>query len=537
MVARVAQWFVKDLKSLGESKIPLRRLDLITGPNSSGKSSFIQSILFATQSIARGVFLLNGPLVRFGSADDAIRDGASSMEFGVSVPVGSDEKMPAKFQWSLKSGGDELLLSNLTASLPDEKVFEATDSYLSQATRAELIDKFHGDGVLRIKTIAGSRAPARSYIIFRGMLPSWIVTPFNRDEFLQRLSRSVARRDRANDLRDYLAAYPEIFKNLGLRERPMHLRPWGILGDLESLDDVEYDETLEKIANRIAEQGWEPINVSQTSFKPLSDGRLGRLDNVLIFLIFLSESMSDFASKVKYLGPLRDEPRVISPSGSLSPATPVGVRGEYAADYLSSVKDRTISVANARGIISDMTIGGALAEWIRYLELGDEVRVLDQGKLGKGFVLKVGDSERDLTTIGVGASQILPVLLLVIAAEPGSLVLIEQPELHLHPAVQSRLADFLLVARPDLRIVVETHSEYMVTRVRLRVAQKRIATDQIALLFVEKRADSSVIKHLDFNSIGSLSEWPEGFFDSQEQDGALILDAISKAIKRDGKRS
>lgn len=529
---RVMEWFVRDLKSLGAARLPLRRLDLLTGPNSSGKSSLIQSILFATQSLTRAEILLNGPLVRFGGAKDAIRDGMPFMELGAKIDLGIDETIDCECNWQLSDSKGELRLTKLTAHWESGEIFEATDSYLSDTTRTDLLRQFGGDGVLRIKSISGSRAPARSYIIFKGLLPIWVVTPFNYNAFLQRHSRSASRRDRSADLRDYSAAYPGIFEDLGLELKSPARRPWFIIDRLEELAGDRYEKVLETLAQRLRNHGWDPVHIDNSAYHPSTDRRLGRLEDVLAFLGFISDSMNSFARQVKYLGPLRDEPRVISPSGSLSPATPVGVKGEYAADYLSSVKDRVVHIGSPDGQLIDTSVGDALGLWLQYLELGDEVKVLDQGKLGKGFVLAFGDSERDLTMVGVGASQILPVLLLVVSAEADSVLIIEQPELHLHPAVQSRLADFLLFARPDVRILVETHSEYMVTRVRLRVAKETAQPDDVSILFVEKGANDSAVRHLDFTSVGSLAEWPTGFFDTHDQDGAEILESIAQRISK-----
>lgn len=108
---------------------------------------------------------------------------------------------------------------------------------------------------------------------------------------------------------------------------------------------------------------------------------------------------------------------------------------------------------------------------MKSLGVGTKVVIEDQRKLGRSLRLQVDGVSRDLTAIGVGARQLLPVVALVLGVPSRSVVLLEQPELHLHPAVQSRLADFLMFAREDIRILVETHSEYLVSRLRRRLAE------------------------------------------------------------------
>lgn len=108
--------------------------------------------------------------------------------------------------------------------------------------------------------------------------------------------------------------------------------------------------------------------------------------------------------------------------------------------------------------------------------------------------------------------------------------MLEQPELHLHPAVQSRLADFLLFARTDLRLVVETHSEYLITRIRRRVAEGARASKNIAVMFAERDGDASNFRSLVLNDVGDFSDWPRGFFDTQDEDGRAIVRAVRASL-------
>jgi predicted ATPase len=162
------------------------------------------------------------------------------------------------------------------------------------------------------------------------------------------------------------------------------------------------------------------------------------------------------------------------------------------------------------------------------LGVGETVGVEDQGKLGRGLRITVNGIPRDLTTIGVGASQLLPVITIVLAADAGSIVMLEQPELHLHPAVQSRLADFFLFARPDVTLIVETHSEYLVTRMRRRAAEGSISGDKVALMFAEQIDGTTQVRRLHMDSLGDLDVWPVGFFDTQEEESRALVAAISR---------
>ena len=138
----------------------------------------------------------------------------------------------------------------------------------------------------------------------------------------------------------------------------------------------------------------------------------------------------------------------------------------------------------------------------------------------------------DLTNVGVGVSQLVPVVVRLLS-EPGAVVLLEQPELHLHPAVQQRLADFLLAcAKSGRQLIVETHSEYLVSRLRLRIAQdmEDRLLSMVSFIFVER--DKQGQTHYNVvspNRFGGLDpEAPKGFFDQTPQESQDILRAAIK---------
>jgi len=181
------------------------------------------------------------------------------------------------------------------------------------------------------------------------------------------------------------------------------------------------------------------------------------------------------------------------------------------------------------GSVRSTQLGVAVNRWLIELGLADEAKANDLGRLGIGLTISPVGSGRDvdLTSVGVGVSQILPVLLACLLARSGSLVLIEQPELHLHPAMQLRLADFLLAcARSGRQIMIETHSEHLVNRLRLHVAQDETSTtgDLVQLLFAEQEDGVTSYRTSQINPLGGLSEdWPRGFLDVGSDEAGQLL--------------
>lgn len=224
-----------------------------------------------------------------------------------------------------------------------------------------------------------------------------------------------------------------------------------------------------------------------------------------------------FRSSVRYLGPLREAPHVLYDPGPSK--LDLGVRGEFSAAVLHAQASRTILMPTPQGRGEERRLDGALDFWLREFGLAENARSEDRGRIGIGLsVTPRGlDREVDLTSVGVGVSQVLPVILLCLLAEPGTLVILEQPELHLHPKLQQDLADFLLAcSRAGRQIVLETHSEHLVNRVRYRIA--RDESDEthglVKIVFSENHDGVTRYREPDINAYGGLGEtWPAGFLD------------------------
>jgi predicted ATPase len=114
----------------------------------------------------------------------------------------------------------------------------------------------------------------------------------------------------------------------------------------------------------------------------------------------------------------------------------------------------------------------------------------------------------------------------------------EQPELHLHPAMQQHLADFLLAcARSGRQLIIETHSDHFVSRLRRRVAEDGddSTRDLIAFVFAEMRNGKTNYRRVKPTRYGSLEEWPEGFVDQTAKESQAILRAVAKKKAADSR--
>lgn len=138
-----------------------------------------------------------------------------------------------------------------------------------------------------------------------------------------------------------------------------------------------------------------------------------------------------------------------------------------------------------------------------------------------------------ITDVGFGVSQVLPVVVQAFYAEPRSTVLIEQPELHLHPAVQADLGDLFaasVTAREEgeergVQLIVESHSEHLLRRLQRLIAEEEISADQIALYFCYTGPNGSVIDRLEVDTYGNILNWPPDFFGDELEDLAVQAQA------------
>ncbi|HAG83221.1 MAG TPA: hypothetical protein DCL61_19270 [Cyanobacteria bacterium UBA12227] len=137
-----------------------------------------------------------------------------------------------------------------------------------------------------------------------------------------------------------------------------------------------------------------------------------------------------------------------------------------------------------------------------------------------------------IADVGVGVSQVLPVLVALLVAEPGQLVYLEQPELHLHPRAQAALADILAdAANRGVRVVAETHSDLLLRRIQSLVAEDKISHDKVKLHWFTRGEDGiTKVDSADLDDAGTFGDWPEDFGDVDLKEESRYLDAAESRL-------
>ena len=235
---------------------------------------------------------------------------------------------------------------------------------------------------------------------------------------------------------------------------------------------------------------------------------------------------------IYYLGPLREYPRRDYHWAGSSPED-VGQRGERTVDaILAATRDgkmRSLGFRRKRKTFQEM-----IAYWLRRLGLIHEFHleeIAQRTNLYRAIVRTSGsNASTALTDVGFGVSQVLPVLVLLYYVPEGSIVMLEQPEIHLHPSVQSDLADVMLnvVKARRLQIVVESHSEHLLRRLQRRVAEEEASSKNVKLYFVSRKGDEAWAEDLSLNEWGEIENWPDGFFGDELGEIAAITAASLK---------
>ena len=273
-----------------------------------------------------------------------------------------------------------------------------------------------------------------------------------------------------------------------------------------------------------------------------------------------------YINNLQFLGPLRDRGDSAKLFYRNEIPYSVGINGEYSKTFLkenAETKGKFISTKifddknidklekfsndnkdsdvtkylEKEKIIVERTLIEHLSEWAEYMGLCKEFVLNEDFDTPAIFVTDFDNNKVDLVNVGVGVSQVLPVLLICSIPNLNNkkqLTILEQPELHLHPAAQAKLADFLIASSVYMSPqIIETHSEYTVSRMRYRYAQlNKVFPDNIQINFVtEGKNGSSVYEEINLNKKGGLDSYPEGFFDQAQIQAMDFLDLSKKQEK------
>ncbi len=344
--------------------------------------------------------------------------------------------------------------------------------------------------------------------------------------------------------------------------------------DILSLDEAEQTLAfLRKLKNKRTQE--------QKNSKKPSSKKLEEMFNVNVVL-YEKSNMHDsleniypnpfsekdsFLNDMNYLSTIRDPDDQNDPVGNYANLLPIGQNAGGLAEYLTLYGDRLVEpfispkfsdngeplrkYEDLYWIKNDpMPLYDAIKLWLKYLGLKDfDFQVINEGTQNR-IKFKGGLSPtpygREITEIGSGIGKILPVIVNCLIAKKGQLVLIEEPETHLHPSAQTYLADFLFAMSTSRQIVIETHSPNIIDRLRFRNIHNSVNTFEqsqkpdIEIIFSELENNETQFRHGKIDDLGDIvfentddaRPWPTGFFDNTDRDLTNILRARKEKFDR-----
>jgi predicted ATPase len=253
------------------------------------------------------------------------------------------------------------------------------------------------------------------------------------------------------------------------------------------------------------------------------------------FVQALNFEQEQLFKSISYLGPLRSKADRVYTWGGHAPES-VGASGENTVAALLSAKSRKISFGCKLPAKPFEEVIALKLKEMGLIESFSVDQVSEQ--LYKVKVCAKGSKDGvDLPDVGFGVSQVLPVLVECFYAPPGSVILMEQPEIHLHPSAQSALADVIIdvinsrengVDR-NIQLIIETHSEHFLRRLQRRIAENVVSQEKVSAYFANITKSPATLDPLQIDMFGNIRNWPENFFGDEMGD---ITEQANAAMKK-----
>lgn len=234
---------------------------------------------------------------------------------------------------------------------------------------------------------------------------------------------------------------------------------------------------------------------------------------------FFESQVDGLLEHLSYLGPLRERFQRVYALSSDTP-TGVGAEGHSAPELLYWHQNDAVF--------------SAVQKWVRRFEFNGDLIIEPASE--DGFRLRLNtDSGFSVSVVdcGFGLSQVIPLIVEGLVSYTGSLLIASQPEIHLNPRLQATLGDlFVEIVNSGRRVILETHSEHLLLRVRRLVAEGVIDAENISILYVEKDAAASTVRQMPLSPIGELeTEWPRGFFEDSLGEALALAQAQADSRK------
>jgi predicted ATPase len=491
----------KGFKKLDNLKV--RPITILCGTNSCGKSSILQSILLLKQTLEsqnpNQILLLNGRFVHLGSFESIV----------------------------FEKNADNRLVFELIFKLTKED--QRSSSRTNTAPLRILLRDFYPglgpssiqDSLIHLKIVLKApktKSKNKSYI-----------KAITVEQFQFKVETIGADRHKV----------PGAFINVQLSDSDLYTITWENIRNRISREERTNKSQITSAKVKFSSL----FSVGPVSIEGDTERNIG-LSDISFALYRISNLFQAIFSSYSYIGPLREEPsrRYIYEDE----ITEIGVKGENAAYIYLIDQDKTISnqyfYDSKSGSFKqkrEMTLSTAVQEWLDLMNIkGFKSEVINEIvylNLNSSSAYKTRVSIAD---VGFGVSQIFPIILEGLRMPSRNTLLLEQPEIHLHPNLQMQLSDyFIALARSGKKVMVETHSDHIINRLVRRIVEDETGTlkNLISIYFISTSENGSVYEEVCIDENFGVTNWPVDFFDQAATEQEKILRAGLK--KRQSSRN
>lgn len=531
-------WSIENFKSIVNSgELQLAPVTVLAGLNSSGKSSLLQSILMISQTLSSPAadrpLLPNGPMVQLGIFEHILNDRSevNTLTIGFELIREQGKQKNLSNILTIRSVKVTSIFSGSKDNGRSSSAIDASNIVIDRVflnIKLEFllanIKARHQELNLEIKRFANVEEEVHEFLKnvasnYRHLIPSVGkkniyqgligINSENVQECLISLSHFLPDQmlgkfkleERYKDVEEIIEQLNEMRKKLEKKR---------LSTDDHSMED-KWKNTINKLRSFST---LHPPDIENKSVEGLE-----RMTGVQHSAILSFDWVAHFfTSKIRYLGPLRADPGTVQQQfAPTSELDEVGSKGEYAAVVYQANQLAQIDYYNPfSSQVEQTTLQEALDIWAQYLGVASQIRTERLNGVTWQVALKPDQKPRLLPEVGFGISQVLPILVMGLLAPREALLLIEQPELHLHPRVQARLGDFFMgLAKCGKQCLIETHSENLVSQLRYHIVQAggQEKSDCMIYFVDQDETGASRFDPVEISPNGNILNWPDGFFD------------------------
>lgn len=566
------------------AKIIISDMSVFLGANSSGKSTAIQALLALKQTMecnSRDIeLLLSGKYVALGDFDDVIYDKSrNDFSFGINFKCIAPNKTTEgtdsyRIVWWFKKAKDKFqaLLSTIDITYEDKHVLferislnkyqmiidgEATPIIVHIQNlnfRESLLlkydiqfNKIFANFINEMKKVVEGEKIIKvdsNELVTLKVVPEFFLGFLN-DEILNNKDE-YDNNEEVKEIEEISNLIVNLIEKCSLFQNPFGNEFFGMSHEMKRNCMItiikrtgrlnEFKKIYEKYLGLFEKCKNNKVNISNLDgeeeipcfvFLRLNSGE-NKMREVFQRVNDLYSDFEKIVTKLFFVGPIRENPKGLYSIGFEENPKYVGPTGSnFASVLLHENKSKKYFLPYDKE--DTISLWDALNEWATHLNIASEIKVTHPTSYGiKVSVSDTQNKTADIMNVGIGTSQVLPVLITGLLSEKEETLIFEQPELHLHPFSQSRLVDFFIaLIKRGRKIIIETHSEAFILRLRYHILKENCNKDSIAINFFQN-IQGTKVSLCNISGFGNI-DYPRDFKDETQE---LLNDLMNAALKR-----